>query len=132
MRDFLLFFVTRNCGVLDKGLSGRKRFQANENVDLLLLFCSYFKSMMTSCFLSRDLKCGKLYCTGGSRMPSTGSLVAFDSCKGSFPSKGEKDNGMVAPGTKCGEGMVSKAPSVTPSGSSSLVVRRLLLEMPPL
>ncbi|XP_060106793.1 zinc metalloproteinase-disintegrin-like NaMP [Heteronotia binoei] len=54
----------------------------------------------------KDLKCGKLYCTGGSRMPSTGSLVSFDSCKGSFPSKGEEDNGMVAPGTKCGEGMV--------------------------
>ncbi|KAL8173907.1 UNVERIFIED_CONTAM: hypothetical protein K2H54_034028 [Gekko kuhli] len=54
----------------------------------------------------KDLKCGKLYCTGGSRMPSTGSLVAFDSCKGSFPGKGEEDNGMVAPGTKCGEDMV--------------------------
>ncbi|XP_015283270.1 PREDICTED: zinc metalloproteinase-disintegrin-like ohanin [Gekko japonicus] len=54
----------------------------------------------------KDLKCGKLYCTGGSRMPSTGSLVAFDSCKGSFPGKGEEDNGMVDPGTKCGEGMV--------------------------
>ncbi|XP_061448319.1 zinc metalloproteinase-disintegrin-like NaMP isoform X2 [Rhineura floridana] len=54
----------------------------------------------------KDLKCGKLYCTGGSRMPSIGSLVSFDTCKGSFPSKGQEDGGMVAPGTKCGEGMV--------------------------
>uniref|UniRef100_A0A6J0SQD1 Zinc metalloproteinase-disintegrin-like NaMP n=1 Tax=Pogona vitticeps TaxID=103695 RepID=A0A6J0SQD1_9SAUR len=54
----------------------------------------------------KDLKCGKLYCTGGSRMPSTGSLVSFDSCKASFPSKGQEDGGMVSYGTKCGEGMV--------------------------
>ncbi|KAH0623151.1 hypothetical protein JD844_031161 [Phrynosoma platyrhinos] len=55
---------------------------------------------------TRDLKCGKLYCSGGSRMPSVGSLVSFDKCKGSFPSKDEEDGGMIAPGTKCGEGMV--------------------------
>nr|XP_056716882.1 zinc metalloproteinase-disintegrin-like MTP9 [Euleptes europaea] len=54
----------------------------------------------------KDIKCGKLFCTGGSRMPSTGSLVAFDSCKGSFPNKDEEDHGMVAFGTKCGESMV--------------------------
>ncbi|XP_063166975.1 zinc metalloproteinase-disintegrin-like NaMP isoform X2 [Candoia aspera] len=54
----------------------------------------------------KDLKCGKLYCTGGSRMPSTGSLVSFDSCKGSFPGNNQEDVGMVGPGTKCGEGMV--------------------------
>uniref|UniRef100_A0A670JT89 ADAM metallopeptidase domain 28 n=1 Tax=Podarcis muralis TaxID=64176 RepID=A0A670JT89_PODMU len=54
----------------------------------------------------KDIKCGKLYCTGGSRMPSTGSLVSFDTCKGSFPGKDQEDGGMVATGTKCGEGMV--------------------------
>ncbi|KAM6431626.1 zinc metalloproteinase-disintegrin-like NaMP [Liasis olivaceus] len=55
----------------------------------------------------KDLKCGKLYCTGGSRMPSTGSLVSFHTCKGSFPTyKNQKDAGMVGPGTKCGEEMV--------------------------
>lgn len=42
-------------------------------------------------------------------MPSTGSLVSFDTCKGSFPSnKDQEDGGMVASGTKCGEGMVSE------------------------
>lgn len=40
-------------------------------------------------------------------MPSIGSLVSFDSCKGSFPSKGQEDSGMVSPGTKCGDAMVS-------------------------
>ncbi|XP_048368168.1 zinc metalloproteinase-disintegrin-like ohanin [Sphaerodactylus townsendi] len=53
-----------------------------------------------------DLKCGKLFCTGGSRMPTSGSLVAFDQCKGSFPSRAGEDHGMVASGTKCGEDMV--------------------------
>ncbi|KAM3830883.1 zinc metalloproteinase-disintegrin-like NaMP [Vipera latastei] len=54
----------------------------------------------------KDLKCGKLYCIGGSKMPSAGSLVTFESCKGSFPRGDAKDVGMVDPGTKCGEGMV--------------------------
>ncbi|XP_044293343.1 zinc metalloproteinase-disintegrin-like ohanin isoform X2 [Varanus komodoensis] len=54
----------------------------------------------------KDLKCGKLYCTGGSRMPSAGSLVTFENCKGSFPSGTQEDGGMVADGTKCGESMV--------------------------
>ncbi|KAL7981399.1 hypothetical protein Chor_002295, partial [Crotalus horridus] len=56
----------------------------------------------------KDLKCGKLYCIGGSKMPSAGSLVSFESCKGSFPRGNAEDVGMVDPGTKCGEGMVSK------------------------
>ncbi|XP_054853370.1 zinc metalloproteinase-disintegrin-like NaMP [Eublepharis macularius] len=54
----------------------------------------------------KDLKCGKLYCSGGSRMPSVGSLVTFYACRSSFPGKDEEDYGMVATGTKCGEGMV--------------------------
>ncbi|XP_063167432.1 zinc metalloproteinase-disintegrin-like ohanin [Candoia aspera] len=54
----------------------------------------------------KDLKCGKLYCTGGSQMPFTGNLVSFLSCKGSFPRNNHEDVGMVGPGTKCGEGMV--------------------------
>ncbi|XP_008118058.2 disintegrin and metalloproteinase domain-containing protein 28 [Anolis carolinensis] len=53
-----------------------------------------------------DLKCGKLYCTGGKKMPSKGSLVSFEHCKATFPGKDEEDGGMVAPGTKCGDGMV--------------------------
>ncbi|XP_070621425.1 zinc metalloproteinase-disintegrin-like ohanin [Erythrolamprus reginae] len=54
----------------------------------------------------RDKRCGKLYCTGGSNLPTGGSRVSFESCKTSFPRGNEKDVGMVDPGTKCGEGMV--------------------------
>ncbi|XP_062995208.1 zinc metalloproteinase-disintegrin-like NaMP [Elgaria multicarinata webbii] len=54
----------------------------------------------------KDLKCGKLYCTGGSRLPSIGNMASFDNCKSSFPSNGQEDHGMVDGGTKCGEGMV--------------------------
>uniref|UniRef100_A0A8C8S5B7 ADAM metallopeptidase domain 28 n=1 Tax=Pelusios castaneus TaxID=367368 RepID=A0A8C8S5B7_9SAUR len=53
----------------------------------------------------KDIKCGKLYCTGGSQMPATGNLLSFDSCKGSFSSD-SADTGMVATGTKCGNEMV--------------------------
>uniref|UniRef100_A0A8D0GT55 ADAM metallopeptidase domain 28 n=1 Tax=Sphenodon punctatus TaxID=8508 RepID=A0A8D0GT55_SPHPU len=54
----------------------------------------------------KDVKCGKLYCTGGAQMPASGNLVAFDACKSSFTSKDKEDTGMVATGTKCGIGMV--------------------------
>ncbi|XP_026570661.1 zinc metalloproteinase-disintegrin-like NaMP [Pseudonaja textilis] len=52
------------------------------------------------------VKCGRLYCTGGSKMPSDGNLLEFLSCRASFPSKDAEDVGLVHPGTKCGEGMV--------------------------
>ncbi|XP_043358928.1 zinc metalloproteinase-disintegrin-like NaMP isoform X4 [Dermochelys coriacea] len=54
----------------------------------------------------KDIQCGKLFCTGGSRMPTAGNLLSFDSCKGSFPNDNNEDAGMVAAGTKCGDGMV--------------------------
>ncbi|CAM4702089.1 unnamed protein product [Lepidochelys olivacea] len=54
----------------------------------------------------KDIQCGKLFCTGGSRMPTAGNLLSFDSCKGSFPNDNNEDTGMVAAGTKCGDGMV--------------------------
>uniref|UniRef100_A0A8C4WKC3 ADAM metallopeptidase domain 28 n=1 Tax=Gopherus evgoodei TaxID=1825980 RepID=A0A8C4WKC3_9SAUR len=54
----------------------------------------------------KDIQCGKLFCTGGSRMPTAGNLLSFDSCKGSFPNDNNEDTGMVAAGTKCGNGMV--------------------------
>ncbi|XP_075767185.1 zinc metalloproteinase-disintegrin-like NaMP [Pelodiscus sinensis] len=55
----------------------------------------------------KDIKCGKLFCTGGSRMPTDGNLLSFDSCKGSFPNNNNnEDTGMVATGTKCGDEMV--------------------------
>ncbi|XP_032085068.1 zinc metalloproteinase-disintegrin-like ohanin isoform X2 [Thamnophis elegans] len=54
----------------------------------------------------KALKCGKLYCTGGTRMPSDGNLVAFSNCRGSFAKENEIEVGQVHPGTKCGEGMV--------------------------
>lgn len=61
----------------------------------------------SSCSPSRDKMCGKLYCSGGTEMPREGSLLAFRSCKGSFPRSGEEDPGMILDGTKCGNGMVS-------------------------
>lgn len=54
----------------------------------------------------KDTQCGKLFCTGGSRMPTAGNLLSFDSCKGSFSNDNNEDTGMVAAGTKCGNGMV--------------------------
>ncbi|XP_074973643.1 zinc metalloproteinase-disintegrin-like NaMP [Phalacrocorax aristotelis] len=54
----------------------------------------------------KDIMCGKLFCTGGNEMPRDGSLVAFQSCKASFPRNGEADPGMILDGTKCGNGMV--------------------------
>ncbi|KAG8141317.1 putative Metalloprotein, partial [Naja naja] len=57
-------------------------------------------------FLFSAVKCGRLYCTGGSDMPSNGNLLEFLSCRASFPPKDAEDVGMVHPGTKCGEGMV--------------------------
>ncbi|XP_074838116.1 disintegrin and metalloproteinase domain-containing protein 28 [Carettochelys insculpta] len=53
-----------------------------------------------------DIKCGKLFCTGGSQMPAEGNLLSFDSCKGSFLNNDDEDSGMVMTGTKCGDGMV--------------------------
>lgn len=41
-------------------------------------------------------------------MPTAGNLLSFDSCKGSFPNDNNEDTGMVAAGTKCGDGMVSE------------------------
>lgn len=60
------------------------------------------------CSPSRDIMCGKLFCTGGQEMPTYGSLVTFESCKASFPRDGEGDLGMILNGTKCGDGMVSR------------------------
>ncbi|NWH39897.1 ADA28 protein, partial [Chloropsis hardwickii] len=54
----------------------------------------------------KDKMCGKLYCSGGREMPRDGSLLTFNSCKGSFPRSGEEDPGMILDGTKCGNGMV--------------------------
>ncbi|KAM7153685.1 zinc metalloproteinase-disintegrin-like NaMP isoform 2-T2 [Macrochelys suwanniensis] len=54
----------------------------------------------------KDIQCGKLFCTGGARMPTAGNLLFFDSCKGSFLNDNNEDTGMVAAGTKCGDGMV--------------------------
>ncbi|XP_067399806.1 zinc metalloproteinase-disintegrin-like ohanin [Emydura macquarii macquarii] len=67
--------------------------------------CKKANSTFIPC-AKKDVKCGKLFCTGGSRMPTGGNLLSFDSCKGSFPNNGNEDTGMVATGTKCDIGMV--------------------------
>lgn len=66
------------------------------------------------CSPSRDIMCGKLYCSGGQEMPTYGSLVTFESCKASFPRNGDTDLGMILNGTKCGDGMVSRGKKTTP------------------
>ncbi|KAM9368709.1 disintegrin and metalloproteinase domain-containing protein 28 [Phaethornis superciliosus] len=68
-------------------------------------YCRKEKGSHVPC-QEKDIMCGKLFCTGGKEMPRDGSMVAFDSCKASFPRNGEEDPGMILNGTKCGNGMV--------------------------
>ncbi|XP_009898879.2 disintegrin and metalloproteinase domain-containing protein 28 [Dryobates pubescens] len=68
-------------------------------------YCRKDKGSHVPC-QKKDIMCGKLFCTGGEEMPRDGSLVAFKSCKASFPPSGLDDRGMILDGTKCGNGMV--------------------------
>ncbi|KAM9061084.1 disintegrin and metalloproteinase domain-containing protein 7 [Sarcophilus harrisii] len=66
----------------------------------------------------KDLKCGKIYCTGGQYFPSYGEDKTYHlkvpeqnitvECKAFFPFQYTEDLGMVASGTKCGDGKVCK------------------------
>ncbi|XP_013926254.1 PREDICTED: zinc metalloproteinase-disintegrin-like ohanin [Thamnophis sirtalis] len=52
-----------------------------------------------------NVKCGRLYCTGGREFPTYGEKIVFGSCKASHYELID-DIGMVDPITKCGEGKV--------------------------
>ncbi|XP_031216869.1 disintegrin and metalloproteinase domain-containing protein 7 [Mastomys coucha] len=64
----------------------------------------------------KDLKCGKIYCTGGRRSTRLGEDKAYNlkntkqnmtiKCKTMFLYHNSRDIGLVNSGTKCGEGMV--------------------------
>ncbi|KAG8141318.1 hypothetical protein E2320_006951, partial [Naja naja] len=49
-----------------------------------------------------DVKCGRLYCTGGTENPLDGEKISFDACKDNYSEM--EDIGMVDHRTKCGEG----------------------------
>ncbi|EPY73803.1 disintegrin and metalloproteinase domain-containing protein 7 [Camelus ferus] len=64
----------------------------------------------------KDVKCGKIFCTGGQHASVLGEEKIYHlkkplkqngtECKTFFLYHNSKDFGLVAPGTKCGEGMV--------------------------
>ncbi|KAK6468397.1 zinc metalloproteinase-disintegrin-like EoMP06 isoform X1 [Huso huso] len=55
----------------------------------------------------KDVKCGKLFCSGGNYSPSSGTGLMFWNCKASFfRDKDEEDKGLVQKGIKCGNGQV--------------------------
>ncbi|XP_021059706.1 disintegrin and metalloproteinase domain-containing protein 7 [Mus pahari] len=64
----------------------------------------------------KDLKCGKIYCTGGRRSTRLGEDKAYNlnsvkqnmtiKCKTMFLYHNSRDMGLVNSGTKCGDGMV--------------------------
>ncbi|XP_045142774.1 disintegrin and metalloproteinase domain-containing protein 7 [Echinops telfairi] len=78
-------------------------------------YCKTTKSSFVSCKES-DVKCGKIYCTGGKHSPHWGEDKIYRlqvpkknatiECKTFFFYQNANDVGLVAPGTKCGEGMV--------------------------
>lgn len=49
----------------------------------------------------KDIYCGKLFCSGGSQFPISGSVASFLNCKTSFGQG--KDLSLVDEGTKCGD-----------------------------
>lgn len=65
---------------------------------------------------SRDIKCGKIYCTGGQHSSFLGEEKIYHmkvpkknvttDCKTFYLYHNPRDLGLVAPGTKCGDGMV--------------------------
>ncbi|XP_035247507.1 zinc metalloproteinase-disintegrin-like crotastatin [Anguilla anguilla] len=54
----------------------------------------------------KDVMCGKLFCTGGSREPSSGQAAEFSDCRATFNRDQSEDQGLVETGTRCGDGLV--------------------------
>ncbi|XP_030058365.1 zinc metalloproteinase-disintegrin-like bothrojarin-1 [Microcaecilia unicolor] len=62
-------------------------------------YCSKNATNFIPC-TRKDMECGKLFCTGGNKLPKTGNAASIRSCKTSFhPSL---KTGIVETGTKCG------------------------------
>ncbi|XP_075413322.1 disintegrin and metalloproteinase domain-containing protein 7 [Tenrec ecaudatus] len=78
-------------------------------------YCKTTKGNFVSC-KERDVQCGKIYCTGGKQSPHWGEDKSYHlqvpkknattECKTVFFYLNANDVGLVAPGTKCGDGMV--------------------------
>ncbi|KAJ8264317.1 hypothetical protein GJAV_G00147740 [Gymnothorax javanicus] len=71
--------------------------------------CKKSKSSYVGC-TSKNMKCGKIFCTGGKTFPITRQKVDFTVrgaiCKVAVDNSGREDVGMVPTGTKCGHGKV--------------------------
>ncbi|XP_029459972.1 zinc metalloproteinase-disintegrin-like batroxstatin-1 isoform X2 [Rhinatrema bivittatum] len=68
-------------------------------------FCYQSEDSFVPC-KTKDIKCGVLFCQGGSDLPTAyGTMVQFSTCKGVI-STTPNNLGMVENGTKCGSGMV--------------------------
>nr|XP_005991939.1 PREDICTED: disintegrin and metalloproteinase domain-containing protein 28 [Latimeria chalumnae] len=70
-------------------------------------YCKKISGTLVGC-KQKDIKCGKLYCSGGNNFPSYGIKVYFDNCQSSFTRGAEEDSAMVKKGTKCGNGLVCR------------------------
>ncbi|XP_066570617.1 zinc metalloproteinase-disintegrin-like berythractivase isoform X2 [Amia ocellicauda] len=68
-------------------------------------FCKRTDNTYIGC-QRKDMKCGKLFCSGGTYDPKVGRMVQFQNCKASFFSTAASDQGQVAMGTKCGDAQV--------------------------
>ncbi|XP_028654773.1 disintegrin and metalloproteinase domain-containing protein 28 isoform X2 [Erpetoichthys calabaricus] len=68
-------------------------------------FCKRTSTGYIAC-QQKDVKCGKLFCTGGLPNPSTGRMVSIGDCKASFYDQNEQFQGLVLPGTRCGDQQV--------------------------
>ncbi|XP_029459973.1 disintegrin and metalloproteinase domain-containing protein 28-like [Rhinatrema bivittatum] len=61
-------------------------------------FCKMNKDKFIPC-TKQNMKCGKLYCSGGADLPTFGSTASYRDCKTSYHAK--KIIGLVESGTKC-------------------------------
>uniref|UniRef100_A0A6I8MY00 ADAM metallopeptidase domain 7 n=1 Tax=Ornithorhynchus anatinus TaxID=9258 RepID=A0A6I8MY00_ORNAN len=78
-------------------------------------YCKKVNNRFIPC-AEKDLKCGKIYCSGGMYLPSYGEDRIYYikikeeniivECKAFFLLGHSEDIGLVAPGTKCGDGKV--------------------------
>ncbi|XP_005885988.1 PREDICTED: disintegrin and metalloproteinase domain-containing protein 7 [Myotis brandtii] len=78
-------------------------------------YCKSKKSKLIPCE-DKDIKCGKIYCTGGQHSSFLGEEKIYHmkvpkknvttDCKTFYLYHNPRDVGLVAPGTKCGDGMV--------------------------
>ena len=99
------------------GQSGsRKEWPGHFSANLVSKVPFLVPSLRLLSLFSRDVKCGKIYCTGGQHSSILGEEKIYHlqaprqnittDCKTFFLYHNSKDLGLVAPGTKCADGMV--------------------------